>query len=102
MSSALPDWLTLVPRDRLLRIDLGLEGDWSATVTTVWRPGTGFLGLGTRPWRHADYRPALELYLEDGWIGVRCERRDDRGFDVDEPRLLEVIRWVESQAIPDA
>jgi len=95
MSTGVPSWLAEVPLDGLLRIDLGLEGDWSATVTTVWRPDVGFLGAGGGSWCHRRHRPALELYFEDGWIGVRCDRRIGEEFELDEPRLRRIVRWVE-------
>lgn len=97
MADELPDWLALMPADRVLRIDLGFEGDWSATVTTVWRPDAGYLGVGQRSWRHPHCRPALELYLEDGWLGVRCDRGVAEGFELDEGRVQEVVRWVEGR-----
>lgn len=87
--------LNACPLSELTRIDVGLEGDWSPTVTTVWTRDGGMLGLERVVREHASFKPSLELYFRDGWIGVHCFRRIG-GINVfDEDILRTVIDDVE-------
>ncbi len=58
----IPPWLETFAADLVDCIELGLEGDWSATVRTVWSRDQGFLGFDGPATEHTDFRPALELY----------------------------------------
>ena len=48
----LPAILIDASLDGLLRIDVALEGDWNATVTTVWTRDRGRLGFDSVVQRH--------------------------------------------------
>jgi len=97
---AIPRWLSGVPIDRVIRIDVGLEGSWSETVRQVWSPSTGFTGFEQAPRCHSEYRPALELYLADGWIGIPCYRVSDGQNVLDEAKARRLVELVESCAGP--
>ena len=96
-SDSLPDWLTVFPVDRVVRIDVGLEGNWSETVRQVWSRSAGFTGFEEVARSHPEYRPAVELYLADGWIGVHCSRVIDGQNVLDEAKARLLVEYVETR-----
>jgi hypothetical protein len=94
-SHGLPEILTEISLERLIRIDAGLEGDWSPTVVTVWSSDDGLVGFEAVADRHPVFKPSLELYFDGAWIGVHCFRRvgDENVFD--EELARDVIGYVE-------
>lgn len=84
--------------NRLCRVDVGLEGDWSGTVVPVWTRADGFLGFDGVSRSHAFHRPSLELYFDDGWIGLRCCRHEGGEHVFDEGLARAVLDWVEERA----
>lgn len=89
-----PSWLTGVAVADIVRIDAGLEGDWSGTVTPIWTRADGFVGFPDGGLRHARFRPSLELYFEGGWIGIHCYRVVDGYCILDEERARTVVEHV--------
>jgi hypothetical protein len=81
--------------DALVRIDAGLEGDWSDTATIVWTRERGLMGFGGVPTSHSDYVPSLELMFPNYWVGVRCFVRDRDQNVFDETLATAVIDLVE-------
>jgi hypothetical protein len=81
--------------DELVRIDAGLDGAWSDTVTTVWTRERGLLGFGGAPTGHSDQVPSLELMFPNYWVGVRCFVRDRDRNVFDETFATAVIDLVE-------
>jgi hypothetical protein len=81
--------------DELVRIDAGLEGAWSETVTTVWTRERGLLGFGGVPAGHSAHVPSLELMFPNYWVGVRCFVRDRDQNVFDETFARAVIDLVE-------
>ena len=94
-SGVLPGILTEVSLDRLVRIDAALEGDWSPSVVTVWSREDGFVGFESVASRHPTFKPGIELYFEDTWVGIHCYRRvdDENIFDTELARS--VIEYVQ-------
>ena len=92
----LPALLSACSLDDLTRIDVGLEGDWSPTVTTVWTRGDGRLGLSDVVREHEFCRPSLELCFVGGWIGLHCFCRDANVNVFDESLVERVIDEVEA------
>lgn len=68
------EWIGRLPLGSLDRIDVALEGSWSETVRTVWRPGDAAPDLGS-PLSHPSLVPSLELYWDGAWLGLHCYRR---------------------------
>lgn len=66
--------LRVIPLDGILRIDVGLEGDWSGSVVTVWTRDQGLVGFDHVARSHSDHQPSAELYFEGAWVGVHCFR----------------------------
>ena len=95
MTMDLPPLLSACPLADLTRIDVGLEGDWSPTVTTVWTREGGRLGFADVAREHEFFKPSLELYFTDGWIGLHCFHRTGNVNVLDEERLERVISDVE-------
>jgi len=83
--------------DKLTRIDVGMEGDWNPSVVTVWSRERGLLGFARVARRHPIFKPSIELYFEDGWIGLHCYTRIDGQNHFDESKALEIIRMVEKR-----
>ena len=76
------------------RIDIGLEGSWSDTVSTVWTRGSDTVTFERVPAENREFRHALELYYDGGWIGVHCWRQHADGFHFDERFARAVIERV--------
>lgn len=95
-SESIPRWLSRVPVDRVIRIDVGLEGSWSETVRQVWSQSTGFTGFEQVARSHFEHRPALELCLAEGWIGIPCFRVSDGQNVLDEEKARRLVEYVES------
>jgi hypothetical protein len=93
LPAAIPEWLAGVDFQRIVRLDVGLEGDWSGSVSAVWTRADGFLGLPDL--RHARLRPALELYFEGGWIGLHCFRAEPDGFALDAAAVQQVVAFLD-------
>ena len=92
----IPPWLETFAADLVDHIELGLEGDWSATVRTVWSRDQAFLGFDGPATEHTDFRPAPELYLADGWIGVHRFRFEDGRYVLDRAKAEALIEHVRS------
>ena len=85
-----------LPLHTLTRIDCALEGDWRRTVAPIWTPAEGFLGFPDSAISHSHFRPSLELYFHESWLGVRCCTRDGEVWRLDEALAHEVIGQVEA------
>ncbi len=81
--------------EALQRIDVGLEGDWSPTVRVVWTREAGSQQPERLVREHAAFKPSIELYFADGWIGLHCFRRAGGRNVLDEELLQTVIEQVE-------
>lgn len=92
-----PEWLHETPLYRIRRIDLGLEFAWNETYATIWTPDDGFLGLGRVPERHPVGRHALELYMDDGWIGIHCFRREGEESVLVREQVAAIMEFVAEQ-----
>ena len=88
--------LSASPLEDLIRIDLGLEGDWSASVRVAWTRAHGTQRLDGRQLEHSSFKPSLELYFVDGWIGMHCYRRVADKYVLDVELLKSVIELVEA------
>ena len=82
--------------DDFTRIDVGLEGDWSATVQAAWTRTDGSLNLVEHRLEHEAFKPSLELYFDNGWIGLHCFRRVGGMNVLDVALLKHVIGAVET------
>ena len=91
----LPRLLSACPLADLMRIDVGLEGDWSGSVTTVWSRANGWQGLSRVVRGHEKFKPSLELYFIGGWIGLHCFNRVGKTNVLDEAFLQRVVLQVE-------
>ena len=80
----------------LKRIDVGLEGDWSPTVRTVWTRTDGRMEFDGAVMEHDSNQPSLELYFSDRWVGLHCFRRTGGTNVLDGAYLDSVIADVEA------
>ena len=94
---SIPRWLRVMPVDRVIRIDVGLEGNWSETVRQVWSQSTGLTGFEQVARSHFEYRPALELCLAEGWIGIPCFQVLSGQNVLDEAKARRLVEYVESR-----
>ena len=81
----------------LTRIDVGLEGNWSPTVMTVWDKKKGFLGFEGVVMQHTVLKPSIEIYFKDAWLGLHCCRAEPVGMVFDQNAAKEIIAYVEAQ-----
>ncbi len=93
--------LSACPLDDLTRIDVGLEGNWSPTVTTVWTRDAGRRGLTEVVREHGTFKPCVEIYFVDAWIGLHSFNRVEDSNVFDEAFLERVIQAVESAVASD-
>ena len=80
----------------LKRIDVGLEGDWSPTVEVFWTREAGVLNRSDIVLQHVSYKPSLEVYFENGWIGLHCFRRAAGRNVLDRALLQRIVDAVEA------
>ena len=91
----LPPVISEISLTGLRRIDVSLEGDWSARVTSVWTREAGLIGFSGVARQHSIHKPSLELYFADYWVGCHCFRRV-RGQNVfDEEKARRIIGHIE-------
>jgi len=91
----LPAVIRGISLDGIIRIDLGLEGDWSGSVIPIWSRRDGFVGFDGAVLSHSTHRPSLELYFEGAWVGVHCFTHEDGSNVFDRALADRVIEWVE-------
>ncbi len=84
-----------IPRNNVLRIDIGMEGDWSSTVVTVWTRENGILGFDKVVRSHLTNKPSLELYYDGVWLGIHCFQREKEVNYFDEELAREIVQCVE-------
>jgi hypothetical protein len=87
----LPKLLEEISLTNLHRIDVALEGDWSSTVVTVWTRKNRFLGF------HEVFKPSVELYFDNSWVGIHCFKRVDNMNVFDKELALRIIDYVETR-----
>ncbi len=68
----IPGILQHIPLSGILRIDVGLEGNWSSTVVTVWFRDSGNIDFSKVIRSHPSHKPSLELYFQGAWLGIHC------------------------------
>lgn len=94
----IPLCLTTISHEDILRIDLGLEGDWSNTVVTVWSRRQGLVGFSHAIASHPNYKPSLEFYCRDSWLGIHCCVRKNGMYILDEIYAARLIEYVVSKS----
>ena len=92
----LPKILTEISVNDLIRIDAALEGKWDTTVATIWSRQRGCKGFEKVSRRHATFKPSIELYFKDGWVGIHCFNRVGDTYVFDEQLARDVIDYVEN------
>jgi hypothetical protein len=96
-NTPIPDIVKNQSYAELKRIDVGMEGNWNPTVTTVWEREKGLIGFEKVIRNHPEYKPSLELYYKDGWVGVHCYRNEKDQHEFDETLALHIIRHIKSR-----
>jgi hypothetical protein len=97
MNDECPEFLAGISITGITRIDVALEGDWNATVKTVWTRDRGFLGFTDIHRSHPNFRPSIELYFDDHWIGIHCYQRRGNLYHFDENYALRIINHVSKE-----
>ena len=95
--NTIPKILSEVSLDDLQRIDAALEGDWNATVVTIWSAKEGRLSFSEIVRNHSTYKPSLELYFHTTWLGIHCYTRQNGQNVFDETLAKEIITYIEEQ-----
>lgn len=93
----LPKLLEEISLTNLHRIDVALEGDWSSTVVTVWTRKDRSLGLSEVRMSHEVFKPSVELYFDNSWVGIHCFKRVDNMNVFDNELALRIIDYVETR-----
>jgi hypothetical protein len=95
----LPKVLEEITLTDLNRIDVALEGDWSSTVSTVWKREDRFLGFSGVATSHKVFKPSIELYFGNYWVGIHCFKSLDGKYVFDDQLALAIIDYVEAKLI---
>jgi hypothetical protein len=72
------------------------EGNWNPTMVTVWARDEGALGFSTVTRYHPIFKPSLELYFEDTWLGIHCFNRIGGENVFDEEFAVKIIDYIEA------
>lgn len=91
----IPDVVKKIHLGDLLRIDVALEGNWSPTVATVWTRDNGFIDFLKVKKSHKVFKPSIELYFEDFWIGIHCFERIGNKNIFDEKLAMNIIDFID-------
>lgn len=83
------------------RIDVSLEGDWSPNVVTVWSRKKGFFGFSGITCSHPTFKPSLELYFKNSWLGIHCFRKAGDQNVFDEEFALDIVKYIEKRLKPE-
>ncbi|MFC1534186.1 hypothetical protein ACFL7M_12560 [Thermodesulfobacteriota bacterium] len=78
------------------RVVAALEGDWNPTMVTVWTCNKGKFGFSKVTRTHSIYKPSLELYFENVWLGIHCFNRINGENVFDEKFALQILEYVEA------
>ncbi|MDE1873594.1 MAG: hypothetical protein KGI04_00535 [Candidatus Micrarchaeota archaeon] len=97
MRSASIGVLRGIPLKGIRRIDAALEGNWNSTVTPIWDRKSGTSGFSKVIKWHKKYKPSIELYFDDYWIGLHCYKKKEGKNVFDEKLALKVIDYVNRQ-----
>ena len=81
----------------ITRIDVGLEGNWSPTVVTVWNRETGIIRFDHVKRAHPIHKPSLELYFHGTWLGIHCFCQIKNELVFDQELAERVIEYVEGK-----
>ena len=79
---------------KLRRIDCAFEGDWNASVCTVWSSDNEVVDLPDATWATDRFNPSLELIFDDTWLGIRCTRAVDGLNVLDVERATAIVDHV--------
>jgi hypothetical protein len=90
-----PTLLKKISLNNLARIDVSLEGDWSAQVTRVWRRDEGIVNFSGVARRHRVFKPCMELYFRKSWVGFHCYSRFNSENRFNEKQARYIIDYVE-------
>ena len=83
--------------DEIQRVVFGLEGDWNPTMVTVWTRDKGTLGFSKVTRTHSTFKPSLELYFADAWLGIHCFNRINGENVFDEKFAVQLLEYVETK-----
>jgi len=93
----IPSILGEIALKKIQRIDAALEGDWNATLVTVWTRDKGLIDFSDVIWVHPRFKPSLEMYFEGAWLGLHCFNRIKGENVFDEKFARQIISYVESK-----
>jgi hypothetical protein len=85
--------------DGIQKVVAALEGDWNPTMVTVWTRDRGALGFSAVTRTHPTFKPGLELYFEDTWLGIHCFNRSNGKNVFDEEFAVELLEYIETKRI---
>jgi hypothetical protein len=97
MSLKLPSILNEINPQNIQRIDAALEGNWKDTVVTVWLYDKGFIGFEKVIKQHHSFKPSIELYFLDTWVGIHCFKKSDKMNIFDEEYAMAIIKFIEDK-----
>lgn len=91
----IPNILSKISFDNIIRVDVALEGDWSKTVVPVWTKEDGFLGFDKVSKSHEKFKPSIEIYFPGYWIGIHCFSKLEGKNAFDEKLAKDIIDYIE-------
>jgi hypothetical protein len=86
-----------IPVDGIQKVFAALEGDWNSTMVTIWTRDKGLLGFSKVTRTHSTFKPSIELYLEDTWLGIHCYKKINGKNVFDEEFAINLLEYLETK-----
>ena len=93
----IPSIVREISLDGIQRVVAALEGYWNPTMVTVWTRDKGALGFSTVTLTHSTFKPSLELYFENAWLGIHCFNRINGENVFDEEFAVKLLEYVQTK-----
>jgi len=93
--SILPDVLKEINLFGIIRVDYSMEGNWNDNLKVLWTREDGFLGFDGITIAHETFKPCLELYFDDYFLGIKCFKRIGNQNVVDKEMIDLIIKYIE-------
>ncbi len=96
MEKSVLELLNNIDFGKLTRIDVGLEGEWTKSVKTIWSKDTDSIFLKDFSITSFERKPCIELCFPFYWIGIHCFRKNEE-YCLDLVLVNEIIEFIKKK-----
>ena len=97
INKSFPSIISEISLKEIQKVVVGLEGNWNPTVVTIWTRDKGSLGFSRVIRTHPSFKPSMELYFENTWIGIHCYNRSNGKNIFDEEFAARILDYIETK-----